>query len=181
MGNRITVIGNAGGGKSTMAKLLGAAKGLPLYHLDALQWNPGWKLTPQEEFDRRHDELLRRERWIIDGFASWTSIQRRFEAADTLILVDHPLWVHYWWAIKRQFMCLFRPRPDFVEGCPMLPMTGKLLWMIWDIHWWRRPQPIDLVNSYRNDKWVYHIKSPRELGEFVALHCSVAEDRCANN
>ncbi len=145
------------------------------------QWKPGWTPTPQEEFDRRHDELLRRDRWIIDGFASWRSIERRFEAADTIILVDHSLWVHYWWAIKRQFMCLFRPRPDFVVGCPMLPRTGKLLRMIWYIHRRLRPQLIGLVKKYRNEKWVYHIKSPRELREFIVLHCSVAEDENAND
>ena len=171
MGHRIVIIGNAGGGKSTMAKLLAVAKNLPLYRLDALQWNPGWIATPQEEFDRRHDDLLRHERWIIDGFASWASIKRRFDAADTIILVDHPLSVHYWWAIKRQFMCLFRPRPDFVAGCPMLPMTGKLLRMIWNIHRQLRPQLIELALRYRDEKFVYHIKSPRELSQFVAFHC----------
>jgi len=176
MGSRIAIIGNACGGKSTMAKLLAAAKQLPLYRLDALQWNPGWKATPQDEFDRRHNELLERDQWIIDGYASWESIERRFEAADTIILVDHSLWVHYWWAMKRQFMCLFRPRPDFVEDCPMLPMTGKLLRMIWNLHWQARPRLIDLVNMRRDEKWVYDINSPHELREFIAGHCSIAEN-----
>ncbi|MGL6340316.1 MAG: flagellar protein FlaR, partial [Waterburya sp.] len=84
--------------------------------------------------------------------------------------IDHPLWLHYWWAIKRQFMCLFRPRPDFVEGCPMLPMTGKLLKMIWRIHTQLKPQLIELVNSYRGEKWIYHVKSPQELKQLAIEH-----------
>ena len=171
MGNRIAIIGNAGGGKSTIARQLASAKDLPLHCLDLLLWKPGWQPTPQREFDRRHNELLRQERWIIDGVASWESVERRFECADTIIFVDHSLWVHYWWAIKRQFKSLFRQRTDFVENCPMLPMTGKLLRMIWHVHRRLRPKLTALVNEYRDEKWVYHITSPRQLREFAATHC----------
>ena len=102
MGGKIAIVGNAGGGKSTLAKQLSRAKNLPLYHLDALQWNSGWIPTPKEEFERRHNELIARDTWIIDGLASWESIEKRCAAADTIILVDYLLWIHYWWAIKRQ-------------------------------------------------------------------------------
>lgn len=165
------IIGNAGGGKSTLAKRLSQAKHLPLYRLDTLQWNSGWIPTPKAEFDRRHDELISQDIWIIDGFAGWESIARRCAAADTIILVDHSLWIHYWWATKRQLMCLFRPRPDFVEGCPMLPMTGKLFKMIWTIHTQIRPKLIELVDSYRETKWVYHLKSPREMEQLIVEYC----------
>lgn len=171
MGNKIMIIGNAGGGKSTLAKRLSQARNLPLYRLDALQWNSGWIPTPKAEFDRRHDELVSQDIWIIDGFADWESIARRCAAADTIILVDHPLWIHYWWATKRQFMCLFRPRPDFVEECPMLPMTSKLFQMIWKIHTQIRPKLVELVDSYRETKWIYHIRSPREMKQLIAEYC----------
>ena len=171
MGGKIAIIGNAGGGKSTLAKQLSQAKNIPLYRLDSLQWNRGWIPTPKSEFERLHDELIAKDVWIVDGVASWESIKRRCATADTIILVDHPLWIHYWWAIKRQFMCLFRPRPDFVEGCPMLPMTGKLLKMIYQIHKHLRPKLIELVNSYRETKWVYHVRSPKALRELIKEHC----------
>lgn len=174
MGDRIVIIGNAGGGKSTLARQLSLARKLPHYRLDALQWNPGWVPTPKDEFDRRHDALMDKECWIIDGFASWESIERRFEAADTIILVNHPLRIHYWWALKRQFTCLFRPRPDFVDGCPMLPMTGKLLRMIWNIHTQLMPKLNELVNAYQDTKWVYRIQSPVELKQFLSVHCSAS-------
>jgi adenylate kinase family enzyme len=145
LGERIAIIGNAGGGKSALASHLSKAKNLPLHRLDALQWNAGWIPTPQAEFHHQHDALILSERWIIDGFASWESIERRFEAADTIILV---------------------------EGCPMLPMTGTLLRMIWHIHWELRPHLIELVDSYRGSKWIYHIQSPKELRRFVEMHCA---------
>ena len=62
---KVALLGNAGGGKSTLCKELCRAKDLPVYELDKMQWNPGWVPTPQEEFDARHDAILEKEKWIV--------------------------------------------------------------------------------------------------------------------
>jgi adenylate kinase family enzyme len=164
---RVAIIGNAGGGKSTLCAQLGESLNLPVYPVDKLQWKPGWIATPVDEFRQKHEELLALDRWIIDGWGSWQDIEARFQAADTIIIVNHPLIIHYWWALKRQFKCLFRPRPDGPEGCPMLPMTGKLMRMIWDIHHTGRPQLLLLVETFRNTKRIIHITSPHQLRDFL--------------
>src|SRR5205823_5961935 len=110
--SRVAIIGNAGGGKSTLARRLSRAKGLPLHVIDRIQWKPGWVAAPAEEVRRPHEEILAQERWIIDGWGGRENIEARFAAADTIIYVDHPLYVHYWWAMKRQLQCGFRPQPD---------------------------------------------------------------------
>jgi adenylate kinase family enzyme len=154
-------------------KALSQAKELPAYQLDKLQWNPGWIPTPKNEFDAQHDAIIKQEKWIIDGVASLDSIERRIEASDTIIFVDHPLWVHYWWATKRQFMCLFRERPDFVEGCPMLPKTYELAKMIWYINKYFRPVILELINKHSAGKQVFHIRSPKELVYFKYVQCVI--------
>lgn len=169
---RVAILGNAGGGKSTLCKSLSVAKDLPIYQLDKLQWNPGWVATPVDEFHLKHDELVAKDRWIIDGVATMESIATRLEAADTIIFVDHPLWVHYWWAAKRQFLCLFRPRPDFIPGCPMLPKTLQLIKLIWHIHKYIRPAILKLISKHSANKQVFHIKSPQELRKFKYVHCA---------
>jgi GAF domain-containing protein len=95
------------------------------------------------------------------------------DAADTIIFIDHPLWIHYWWAIKRQWMCLFRDRPDFVEGCPMLPKTWALVRMIWHIHKQLRPILLTLIAHHRNDKQIFHIRSPKALAHFRSVRCTI--------
>jgi len=170
---KVVLLGNAGGGKSTLCKALSQAKGLPIYQLDKLQWNPGWIPTPKEKFDAKHDAIIDKEKWIIDGVASLESIERRLKAADTIIFVDHPLWVHYWWTTKRQFMCIFRTRPDFVEGCPMLPKTWELAKMIWQLNKYLRPILLNLIKKHGESKQVFHIRSPKELAQFQSAHCVI--------
>src|SRR5690242_10127984 len=88
---RIAIIGNAGGGKSTLARRIGEALGLPVHEIDLLQWKPGWVRAALEEFNQVHDQWLAAPAWIIDGWGSWEAITARFDLADTIILVDHPL------------------------------------------------------------------------------------------
>jgi adenylate kinase family enzyme len=164
---KVAVIGNAGGGKSTLCRRLSAARQLPLYVVDDLQWRPGWVQTPAEEFRRLHDAILEQERWIIDGWGARACIEQRFEAADTLILVDFPLYVHYWWALKRQFKSLLRPAAYGPAGCPMWPVTWRLLKLMWTLHRTARPELIALINRYAGRKAVFHLRSPRELRRFM--------------
>ena len=65
---RVAVFGNAGGGKSTLAKRLAETTGLPLHPLDLIQYEPGGGEAPREQYLQAHAELLRRDEWIIDGF-----------------------------------------------------------------------------------------------------------------
>lgn len=92
---RVMVIGNAGGGKSTMCKALSAAHSLPYYAIDKIQWRPHWVRAPEAEFTAAHEAILRQEKWLLDGFGSWPSVLRRMNEADTIIFVDHSIWVHY--------------------------------------------------------------------------------------
>jgi hypothetical protein len=46
---KVAVFGNAGGGKSTLARRLAEVTGLPLYHLDRIQFNAGGGKVPHED------------------------------------------------------------------------------------------------------------------------------------
>ena len=78
---RVAVFGNAGGGKSTLARRLAELTGLPLYVMDMMQFRPGGMKVPQHEFLQAHADLLRRDEWIIDGFGSVALAWERFAAA----------------------------------------------------------------------------------------------------
>ncbi len=81
---RVAIFGNAGGGKSTLARELAAITGLPLHALDKLRHRPGSGDVPYEEYLQAHTTLVNCDEWIIDGFGCIKSVWGRFEAADTL-------------------------------------------------------------------------------------------------
>jgi adenylate kinase family enzyme len=165
---RVMVIGNAGGGKSTMCRALSSGHSLPYYAIDKIQWRPNWVPTPEPEFTQAHEALLSKERWLIDGYGSWSSVERRISMADTIVFVDHPIWVHYWWATKRQIKSLFYGRSDGPEGCPMFPVTIRLFRMMWWLHREKRPELIAAIDARRGKARLIHIRSPRQLAAFTA-------------
>ena len=87
---KVIVIGCPGGGKSTFARKLRERTGLPLYYLDMLWHKPDGTNIAREEFDSRLEELVKGERWIIDGNYLRT-LEMRLKACDTVFLLDYPL------------------------------------------------------------------------------------------
>ena len=88
LGQKIIVLGCSGSGKSTLSEQLRDATGLPLFHLDAIWWNADRSHISREEFDQKLDEILRTDKWIIDGDYSRT-YEMRFKFCDTVIFLDY--------------------------------------------------------------------------------------------
>lgn len=93
---RVAVFGNAGGGKSTLARQLAEITGLSLHIVDMLQFEQGGGAVPHGEYVESHRALLEQDTWIIDGYGDLITAWERFGRADTLVYVDLPLPVHYW-------------------------------------------------------------------------------------
>ena len=137
-----------------------------------IQLTPTTVLGNEREVEEKLNDIIDDDFWIIDGWGSWATIEKRFNAADTIIFVDHSLGIHIWWALKRQIAALFFPENlDKPEGCNLLDITGRMFKMIWTIHRKLRPRLLDLVNTYKGSRRVYHIKSPAELRRFMLQHC----------
>jgi len=165
---RVMVIGNAGGGKSTLCRAICARHGLPYHPIDRMQWQANWLPVPESRFLAAHEALLAQGRWLIDGYGSWPSVERRLQEADTIVFVDHPLRIHLWWAAKRQVKSLFAGRPDGPEGCRMWPVTLRLFRMMWWLHREMRPKLAAAIEARRGRARIVHLRSPRELDAFAA-------------
>ena len=86
---KILIIGCPGSGKSTFARALKEATGLPLVHLDMLYWNSDRTTVSREVFDARLEEALAGDGWIIDGNFSRT-MEKRLQGCDTVFFLDLP-------------------------------------------------------------------------------------------
>lgn len=84
---KVIVIGCPGAGKSTFARGLRDRTGLPLYYLDMLWHKPDGTNASREEFDAGLGEILKGERWIVDGNYLRT-LETRLRACDTVFFLD---------------------------------------------------------------------------------------------
>jgi adenylate kinase family enzyme len=166
---KVAVFGNAGGGKSTLARHLARVTRLPLYTLDIIQFPDGGrgaKVSP-DRYVRMHAELLRLDAWIIDGFDNATSAWERFAAADTLIYVDLPLVTHYWWVTKRLIKGLFANPPGWPDNTPVWESSMQGYKVIRLCHRGLTPRYRQLVADMAAAKRVHHLKSPAEIKAFL--------------
>ena len=97
---RVMIVGQPGSGKSTFARQLGAATGLPVVHIDRIHWQPGWVERSRDEKDRLTRAVHARETWIFEGGHSRTWPER-LARADTLIWLDVPLPRRLWRVLRR--------------------------------------------------------------------------------
>ena len=85
---RIQIIGYSGSGKSTLARRLGELYGLPVLHLDAVQFYGNWNERSLEEQNALVQKFLEKnEGWVIDGNYARVCPQR-FAMADACIFLD---------------------------------------------------------------------------------------------
>jgi adenylate kinase family enzyme len=87
---RISVVGNSGSGKTTMAAGLAAALGIPHLELDSVFHQAGWQALPREEFRAAVREFAAGEAWVIDGNYSSALRDILWERADTVVWLDPP-------------------------------------------------------------------------------------------
>jgi adenylate kinase family enzyme len=139
---RVLVLGCGGAGKSTFARRLGAATGLPVVHLDARYWRAGWVGTRVEDWRRIVTELIAEDAWILDGNYAGT-LDLRVPACDTAIFLDAGRVTCLGRVIKRRIQFHGRARPDVPAGCEEL-LGGAFLRWIW--RYPRRGRPVVLAH-----------------------------------
>jgi adenylate kinase family enzyme len=164
---RVAVFGNAGGGKSTLARQLAAITGLPLYVIDKLQFEDGGAAVPHDVYVNLHRNILAQELWIIDGYGDTATVLERCGVADTLIHIDLLPLVHYWWVTKRLIMGLFADPAGWPKDIPLWSSTMSSYRVIPRCHQYLTPRYRQLIRDMATSKSVAHLRSPREISTFL--------------
>jgi adenylate kinase family enzyme len=113
--NRIAVIGASGAGKTRLARALGQALDLPVVHLDAHCYGPGWQPLSPAHWAERQRQLAAAERWVMDGnYASTLAL--RLERADTIVFLDLPPLLCAWRVLRRWALGHLCPAPHLPPG-----------------------------------------------------------------
>jgi adenylate kinase family enzyme len=161
---RVVVIGNSGGGKSILARQLAAKFALPYIEIDSFLWLPGWQLVPAAKYQSEHSQLVARERWLLDGLGVRDSIPSRLVRATEVVLVDMPLWIHFWLAADRQVRWAAGQLQDPPAAISNAPPTRALFKTIWDVDREWMPEIRALVAcEEKRGKRIFRVNSLEEL------------------
>ena len=158
---KVIVIGCPGAGKSTFARKLRDATGLPLYYLDILWHKPDQTNVSREEFEAQIKELVQRDQWIIDGNYLRT-MELRLKECDTVFLLDYPLEI-----------CLAGAESRIGKRREDLPWIEKEFdeefrqWII-DFPKEQLPQLYELIKKYQDGRDIVIFTSREEADEYLA-------------
>ena len=94
-----------------------AKLGLPVIHLDALYWLPGWVERDRAEFRALLAPARGRRALDLDGNYA-TTLDMRLPRADTIVVIDQPRLLCLWRVTWRWLTHIGRTRADMSEGCP---------------------------------------------------------------
>lgn len=160
---RVLVTGNAGAGKTTLAKDIARRLDIPFYSLDSIVWQSGWKKTPSEERTKMIESLVSSNTWIIDG----VSVQVQ-ERADMVIFIDLPRRVSFIHVCRRNWRYLFRSRPELPPNCPEILIIPKLFKIIWVFPSRTRLKILEIMSEKKSSQKQYHLKCKCEVEEFLS-------------
>lgn len=166
---KVAVFGNAGGGKSTLSKRLSEITGLPLHVLDKIKYQSGGIEVPQEDYKRAHEKILVTDQWIIDGFGCRETLWPRLNEADSLVFVDLPLYVHFWWVTKRLITGRFKPPEGWPEKSPILKSSLSSYRVLWLCQKYLTPKYREYIKQVQSTKSVYHIRATEQISQFFEL------------
>jgi len=148
--DRVVIVGRGGSGKSTLARRLNEVAHLPCCELDKEFWNNELEVMPRVVWAQRQHELASADRWIMDGdLGPHDDVAPRLCRADTVIILDLPLWRCAWRAMRRG-----RERRDF--------------WA-WTIRWRRVSRPVLLaaIGTHAAHAEVVTLRTPAAVEEWL--------------
>lgn len=157
---KVIIIGCPGAGKSTFSRALHKKTGLPLFHLDMLFWNEDKSHVSREVFDKRLDDILKQDDWIIDGNYGRT-LETRLKSCDTVFILDFPVDA----CLSGVNTRIGKPRDDM----PWIEQELDTQFKQWIIDFPKNELPhiYSLLKKY--DKDIYIFKSRHEINDYLNL------------
>ncbi len=172
--DRVAIVGCIGAGKSVLARALGERLQIEVTHLDRLWWQDGhYVITgrktvqmhtlPPDEFRQVQEQIIARERWVIDGGADCLDL--RLARADTVVFLDLPLRVCAWRVVTRQGNHRADYPPNVGESWRW---TLRLVrWVLWTYPRHRRAWIEQMIATYASEALVVRVRRPEPVEVLV--------------
>jgi len=177
---RILILGRTGSGKTTLARELAAALGVPHVELDSLYFGPDFSRAPLSLLRERTSAAIAGDRWVTDGNKRAVR-DLVWPRADTIIWLDYPVYMSLWRLVKRA-----RTRTSALSaqaaqtgrrtGLPkqMLAAARGVLTALRSHRGQRREYPSMFTKPANQHLAVARLRSPRATRQWMARVTEVA-------
>ncbi|MBQ8301294.1 MAG: DNA topology modulation protein FlaR [Clostridia bacterium] len=164
---KVVIFGFSGGGKSTLARKMGEILDIEPVHFDAIHWLPGWVESSVEYKKEIIAEVLKRDKWIIDGNYRKVFWKERLDDADTVIFIDVNRFTCFYQAWKRSRIYKGKTRPDMGEGCTEKFDFEFAKWILLDGRK-KRKSNLEIMKTLKDmGKDTYILKSRKDIDNFL--------------
>lgn len=156
--NKVVILGRGGAGQSVLAARLGSAVHLPVVELDEHFWPDDLTPISKDRWTAIQRRLIHAKGWILDGdLGPYDVLDVRLAHADTVVILDFPLWRCAARAIRR--------------SC-----ENFAFWR-WVVCYRRRSLPAILaaIAAHASAADIYLLHGPREVNDFMR-HASASGD-----
>jgi adenylate kinase family enzyme len=157
---RIVILGCAGSGKTTLARLLGERAGIPVICLDEI-WHPHWQQKDVHAFRTLIEKAHASDDWISDGDFAVASFDIRLPRATLVIWIERSRPICSWRAMTRVFS---RSEPHRISG------LIEVLAFIWRFDQVNRPRIEAMRISHGANVPLVKLRSRGEITAFLASY-----------
>ena len=157
---KVIVIGCPGSGKSVFSRTLHDITGLPLYHLDMINWHEDKSTLSREELIEKINEIGATDKWIMDGNYGGT-MELRMSLCDTIVFLDYPTDVCLEGIMARRGT----QRPD-MPWQDSNDLDEEFVDSVKNYYSQNRPTVLDRIKIF-SDKKIFIFKSSPEADDFL--------------
>lgn len=158
---RIMIFGLPGSGKSFFAIRLGKLLDIPVEHLDRYFYVDNWVERDYNQFLYIQEDLIKNERWIIDGNAI-KSLEMRFKEADIVLYFRFNRLFCLWRIFRR---LLDHRISDRADGC-LENVRWRLVRYLWEFNK-RVKQSIQELQAKYPHVPFYELRNQQDIKNFV--------------
>ncbi|UZW65278.1 hypothetical protein OC195_13970 [Priestia flexa] len=164
---KISILGNACAGKTTLSQNLSKKLKVPTYSIDeelkTLKTTPFPTRQQVRHFSRELDKLMRKDSWIIEGWCPRAVYESRFQESNIIIFLDVPLSV-----------CMERMHSRLLNGSLTNDIKRKIVDRATDkictFEQHVKPVILNLMNNYRKkdqSKTIIHLTENSNEEELI--------------